>query len=250
VLANADTVAANSPSAPRQGLNSTSPTVVNGSSSATAQASVAPVPSSATAQALPPLSTVSEQGTTIQGTNAASGVSGNYGTVGMTTAGATQPVNIANASSPVSFFVQDSGTGQAINLNTQLLNSSNNVSGGDPRNLQIYYQGTDAVTLTIGSNNFTGLVYAPNAPVTIQGTGNFYGAVAGGSVNVTLVGQLNLATDLTVSSPTLPPTGWTAPMAGAASAFAANTKSSLEYQQNVPYGPQILGWQPVTWQEF
>jgi hypothetical protein len=251
VLANADTVGT-SPTAPRQTLNETQPVQLT-ASSPVAQTTEAPVPSSATAQSIPSLSEVNAAGIPLQGANVQTGASGNYGTTGLTTSGATAPVNIANGTtngigSPVSFFVQDSGTGQAVNLNTQLLNSANNVPGGDPRNLQIYYQGTDAVTLNIGSNNFTGIIYAPNAPVTIQGNGNFYGGIAAGSVNITLVGQLNLATDLTVSSTNAPP-GWAAPMAGASTALQANTNGSLLYQ-NGPYGPPILGWQPVTWQEF
>ena len=251
VLANADTV--NNPLPLRQPVNFNNPTVNNAS---TTQTTTAPVPSSTTAQNVSSLSNVVANNLTLNGTNSVTGDTGNYGFTGLSTDGLSKSVTINNANSPVSLFVSDSGSGQAINLNTQLFTSGNNatfnangVTRGDPRNLQIYYQGTDAVTLTIGSKNFTGLIYAPNAPVEIKGTGNFNGAVVGGSVKVSLIGQLNLATDLTVASATRPPSGWKAPMAGAPGAFSANNKTSLLYQ-NGPNGPPILGWQPVTWQEF
>ena len=105
-----------------------------------------------------------------------------------------------------------------------------------------------AVTVNIsGGNNFSGLIYAPNAPVLISGTGNFYGGVVGGSVRATLNGIMYTYTDLSVTSSKAPP-GWTSPMTGAGTALTANQNEGLSYQLG-PNGSVIQGWQPVTWQE-
>jgi hypothetical protein len=265
VLANADQLS--NSLAPRAGLNATTPDIVN--TPAATQTLSAPVPSSASTQPFGALSGLVQlpDGTfSVQGATVSTGAysTANLSTVGMNTG---SPAAIQDGSGSTTFYVQGAsfpspsgnsslpaGTPSAVYLDTQYLSTGNTASSasngatGSARNLQIYYSGTDAVTVNIsGGNNFSGLIYAPNAPVLISGTGNFYGGIVGGAVKVTLSGTMNLYTDLSVTSAKAPP-GWTSPMTGAGPALTANQSAGLTYQLG-PNGSVIQGWQPVTWQE-
>jgi len=263
VLANADQVNQGLPAPSRVGLNQTNPDIVN--TPAAAQTLSAPVPSSASTQPFGSLSGLVQQpdgSFSVQGATVSTGAysTANLSTVGMTT---SSPAVIQDSSAPVTFYVQGAsfpspsgnaslpaGTPSGVYLDTQYLSTQNTAGGatGLGRNLQIYYSGTDAVTVNIsGGNNFSGLIYAPNAPVLISGTGNFYGGVVGGSVRATLTGTMYMYTDLSVTSSKAPP-GWTSPMTGAGTALTANQNAGLSYQLG-PNGSVIQGWQPVTWQE-
>jgi hypothetical protein len=234
VLANADIV---NGSTSRSGLNNTNPAA----NISAQQNSVAPTPESTSSMlSLPSLSNLSGSSTPIK--------PGDWSTAGLDTTGvlSSSPVVIKNASAPVKIFVEDPGTGQAVYIDTSKLS----IQSSDARNLQIYYEGTKGVTLNVGSN-FNGLIYAPNAPVSIKGNGTFNGAMIGGSINATMTGIMNLYTDLAINSKTPPSAGpgsnWSP--TDIQSAFNANQTSGLQYQLG-PNGPVIQGWQPVTWQEF
>jgi hypothetical protein len=240
VLANADQQL--NPTTPRAGLNYSNPGMLN--TPAVSQTLSAPVPSSASTEPIAQLSALAQQGTRIPG--------GMYSTAGLSTTGmnASNPIVIQNGSSPVTFFVQDSGSAAAVNIDTSIFQAQNFGAAGAPtqaRNLQIYYQGTDAVNINISGGNFSGLIYAPNAPVSISGTGNFYGAMAGASVNATLSGNMFLYTDLAKTP--APPSPWPS-STQAQTALAKGTLATMQY----PVGPNgfssiIQGWQPITWQE-
>lgn len=55
---------------------------------------------------------------------------------------------------------------------------------GIPANLQIFYDGTDPLTIS-GQAELYGVIFAPNADVTFSGSGKLFGAVAAKSVTAT-----------------------------------------------------------------
>jgi hypothetical protein len=231
-----DTVKASADGGGRSGLNSSSPIQVNGSEQQIAQNQLAPVEVPSSPQALPQLSEIAQ--TLVPSTGGTS-----YEIAGLNTQSLSNPVVIQNQTNPATLFVDDSGlnSSQAIFLDTSKLQTS---TTADARNLQIYYQGTDSVTINIANGGtFNGLIYAPNAPVTIQSSGSnstFNGAVVGNSLNVTMSGTMNIYTDLGVSGLT-------------SASGKANAAAGIQYQTATINGQQTIlvqGWQPVTWQEF
>ncbi len=90
-------------------------------------------------------------------------------------------------------FVDGSNTADAVKIDTSMFKNNT----GDPRNLQIYYSGPGNIKINVdGSQDFNGLIYAPNANISIGGNGNFNGALVGNKVDITLNGNMNLITDL------------------------------------------------------
>ncbi|MBX3137715.1 hypothetical protein KF707_15940 [Candidatus Obscuribacterales bacterium] len=83
---------------------------------------------------------------------------------------------------------------------------------------------------------FNGLIYAPNAPVSITGTGTFTGAVIGQSVSISLSGDLKIVSDLNnVNQKT------------------DKGKENRQYGLNYNLGEDgsiVYGWKPVSWSEF
>ncbi len=65
------------------------------------------------------------------------------------------------------------------------------VADPNPEHFAVYLDGKDQVTLTGGGSTFYGVVYAPNAPVSITGSGEFLGAFVGGSMTVTGSGRVH-----------------------------------------------------------
>ena len=109
--------------------------------------------------------------------------------------------NNANVVITVNGTVKETGNGQitlANNTSTLVMYASGNVtlggngianSSGQPRNFQLYGTSstTSPPTATVkitGGSDFTGLVYAPNAAITIDGGGNVFGSVVGYSDNL------------------------------------------------------------------
>jgi hypothetical protein len=227
VLANADLVNG-SPS--RQGLNYAQPEQANTPIASQNQTAPASVPFSTTA--LAPLSEVSTAITPSTGGTA-------YESAGLDTTGVATPVVVKNVSNPATFYVDDSGTSTAVNINaSQFVSQSSNA-----RNLEIFYQGSDAVNINLGSGgSFTGLIYAPNAPITINGNGTFNGAAVGNSLNVNMSGTMNIYTDLSST------TGTSGNLNGAP---GVNLKyMAVPDPSGVGQDAVVQGWQPVTWQEY
>jgi hypothetical protein len=67
----------------------------------------------------------------------------------------------------------------------------------DPTNLQIYMTGGSAVLTA--SVDWYGLLYAPNTIVTVNGTGDIYGAIVGQEVEVAGTSDIHFDTSLAVS---------------------------------------------------
>ena len=97
---------------------------------------------------------------------------------------------------PTQIYVDGSNADTAIEIDSSRFKNMSS----DPRNLQLFYDGTSDVSINVNGVDFSGLVYAPNARVSINGTGNFNGAIVGDRVNVRLNGQLRLDTALSDDS--------------------------------------------------
>lgn len=129
----------------------------------------------------------------------------------------------------------------ALNIDSNMFTISEYSS--NPLALQIFYSGTQDIKINITDGNngigrFDGLIFAPNAKVTITGKGNFYGNVVADNLQVTApVGNLtlNLVTELDNYN--------------SSTAFSNSTNLNLKPPS---YQPQSVyeGYSPVTYQKF
>ncbi|MBZ0185194.1 MAG: hypothetical protein K8F91_03005, partial [Candidatus Obscuribacterales bacterium] len=78
------------------------------------------------------------------------------------------------------------------------IKSSNFVNHtGDAKNLQLFYDGTRNININLdGGIPFSGLIYAPNAKVSLTGTGDFIGAMVGSRVFINNTGGVRLLHDI------------------------------------------------------
>jgi hypothetical protein len=106
-------------------------------------------------------------------------------------------------------------------------------SPADAGNLQIFYPGNRAIDIVLDGQAFNGVIYAPNAPVNIKGTGNFTGAIVGDKVSLTNTGVVTIRNDLQDVNNAAP---------------YKLTYSSLSNPLN-PDEPQLQGYKSVSWQE-
>jgi len=76
---------------------------------------------------------------------------------------------IDNSAGPVTLYVTDEMTMSGSGVIQ--------VADPDPEKFAVYVTSTNQISLTGGGNTFTGVVYAPNAVLTITGAGHFYGSL-------------------------------------------------------------------------
>lgn len=157
---------------------------------------------------------------------------GSYETGSLSTAGFSEPVNLGAGSTNI-YIVDGSSQSAAVDIS-----SSNFVNSGSATNLQIWYSGTRPVNLELSSGkNFNGIIYAPNATVSVSGDGGFNGAI-----NANKVSMSN-----TTGTPSLPMRILTnlanvnGGQSSANPAFAVAKNGSRE--------PLLQGYRAVTWQE-
>ncbi len=138
-------------------------------------------------------------------------------------------VNLPSSpSSPTKIFV-DSNTATPLKIDTSSLNYGSSSSSAD---FQLYYDGTQDITITANAKPFNGLIYAPRAKVTVDGSKAFNGAILADTVDIKN-SEVNLLSDISTTG---------GPMA------ERNNNYGLSLKLN---GSQLgyLGYQPVTWQE-
>jgi hypothetical protein len=112
---------------------------------------------------------------------------GNYmvGSIATSGSGAITISSNVTSSQPVRFFVSDNTTSE-----TALSISGSGISNfsAAPSNLQIYYNGDRPMSIT-QSNSFSGVVYAPNADLSIgsrsSGKVDYYGSFVGDTTSIT-----------------------------------------------------------------
>lgn len=223
VLARADSPEGQyEPSAPRNGPNLTP---IN-KNSATNQYQVAPL---ATPSSSVELASLSEY--TDAGTSPTTGGETVFQTSTLSTDGIPngKSVTFDNASSSVKIYVDQGGS----QLNAVKIDSSKiTTTSKSPQNFQIWYEGNKPVIVNL-TNDFYGLVYAPNAAVTLTGNGNYEGALVGKDLNIAMQsGSVKIYTDLSSAN------------------SGSNVGNGLNYKLRAGEGSVIQGWQPVTWQEF
>lgn len=136
----------------------------------------------------------------------------------------------ASITSPVKLFVQDGATTATSALQ---INASQLQNTGSPQNLQIWYNGTRAINLNLNTN-FNGLIYAPNAPISISGIGGFSGALVGDVVRLTNKGSVLIDTSLQS-------------LTGDAQASNGLTYTNITSAASAQLP---LGYRSVTWQEI
>ncbi len=185
----------------------------------------APAPSSGTTTPLP---TVTDMGTIESGSYTTT--SANFSTTG----------NSATIDSSVKIYVQDGVSG--VNAATLNASSISNVSAeasngtGAAQNFQIWYSGNRPISINLGEGGtFKGLIYAPNAPITVQGHGTFKGALVGSTLKMNTDGLTNLLIDTSLQD-------------------SSNTQaksSGLTYATNSSGTElQAHGYKAITWQEL
>jgi hypothetical protein len=158
--------------------------------------------------------------------------SGSYSTSNLDTAS----LNVS-ISAPVKIYIQDGANAQsAAQIKTNRISNSTAVNQdgtGGAQNLQIWYNGTRPISIELDPTlPFRALLYAPNAPITMTGTGIFQGALVGNSVAIKSSGQIQIDTDLqNISNSSMSTSGL---------AYATNSNSQI----------MLHGYKAVTWKEF
>ena len=218
------------PFATRSGDNATP--IVLGSSSAS-QAPLSPIAAPSSATTLNDLSTYlgpgnspTADGSTIFQTQSLS--------TDNVPAGQTVPFN--NNSAPVQIFIdQGSSSANAVSIDTSKIATSSS----NPADFQIWYEGNKPVKIDLTSN-FKGLIYAPNAKVTItnsSGTPSFFGAAVGKNLAISLQsGKVGVATGIATN--------------GYGGGGSSADPLTFKYNVRPGEGTVIQGWQPITWQEY
>lgn len=205
VLADADLAAGGSG---RLGINLTDPL---DTSSQINQLASAPVSIDSSAPMLPDLSGGAQ-------------LSGNYSATNLSSTGSTTPSQVV---APVKVFVDDGASSvSAVDIKSSAISNS-----GAAENFQIWYNGSRPVKINLDTN-FQGLIYAPNAPVTLSGTGNFNGAIVGDQVALNGSGTVTIRTDLQAAT-----------SGGSGGTLAPN------YMVNAQGEPVLQGYKAVSWQE-
>lgn len=206
VRANADSVS--SPSN-RVGLNNTNPV---SSTELSSQAAPAPVMTDSSAIALPDVTSVGSLS------------SGSYYTSSLSTGG-----NSVTTTGAVRIFVQDGASSDAaVDLSTSTF-----INSGSPEQLQIWYSGTRAVNLNLDAD-FKGVIYAPNAPVTLTGSKDFSGALVADKLNLLNSGTVNVSNSLSSGG----------------SPGDASGAGSVSYWTNAQGETLVQGYKVVGWHEY
>lgn len=220
----ADVEILTNPTAPlRSGENTTPAVQIEAPNTPLSQNLSAPVPQPTNAQALASLDVAS--GKTIQG---------DFNSNGLNSTG-VDPITLQNdgANPPTKFFIDNTNSNSAVDIDSSVFI---NKGAADPRKLQIWYEGTKPVSINLAAGkDFSGLVYAPNAPVSVTGVGNFTGGIVGKVVDVDISGKLNVYSPLTDSTNS--------------TSGKENFNYGLGYQTDGK-SSAIKGWQPVVWQEI
>jgi hypothetical protein len=130
---------------------------------------------------------------------------------------------IDSSNGPVNIYVQGGGSAAGINIGGNGI-----MNGATPANLRIWYGGTGDTHIA-GNGSFTGVIYAPNSNVSINGNGQEFGAVVGNSVNFNGNGTFHYDRSLSTNQQLM----WNPPL-------------TVTTYQNVNY---LKYFQAVSWEE-
>jgi|JI10StandDraft_1071094.scaffolds.fasta_scaffold05614_2 hypothetical protein len=151
-------------------------------------------------------------------------LSGSYSTssLNLTDSAGTGTIN----SDPVKIFIKDGASSfDAVDIKSSAFNAT------DPQSLQIWYNGNRAINIDLDAN-FNGVIYAPNAPITLKGSKDFTGSLVGDTVTMNNSGTVKVRTDYSnTATPGVKENGL---------AFIANPQGE----------PTITGYKAITWLEL
>lgn len=133
----------------------------------------------------------------------------------------------------------------ALNIDSNMFTISEYST--NPLALQIFYGGTQEIRINLtnganGNGRFDGVIFAPNAKVTITGKGNFNGSVVADDLQISA--PINQATPLTLNLvPNLD--------AYSTSSFNTNALQAPSYQPASDSGAATIeGYSPITYQKL
>jgi hypothetical protein len=143
---------------------------------------IAPVPTDITASNLS-LSDLATNGQNLS--------SGSYKTANLDTSTLTHPVPVDTTSGdPVKIYIQDGNlAGNEIKINSSMLTQP---AGSEAGNFQIFYEGTRNISINLSNNDFSAVVYAPNAQINLTGSGTMKGALVGSTINLSHAGSFKI----------------------------------------------------------
>ena len=195
-----------------------------------------PVPVGADAQSLPSVQELAQSGGQITSS------SGNWKTSSLSTDGLSPGASVnvsdvlvpSDSSSPNRIFIDDSRVDGSASPNAVSIDTSIFRHETDPTSLQIWYNGTKPVDVSIPATKaFAATIFAPNASVTIRSGGTFLGSVVGKTVSVQDGVKMKLLTDFSDNA--------AGPAKDSGLNFSQGTAASA---------PPPTGYRIVTWQEI
>lgn len=176
------------------------------------------VPSSPSAMPLPDFSS----GTTL---------SGSYNTSSLITSNSSSPAKVTGN---VNLYLQDGASAEdALNIDASKIQNSN------PTDLKIWYNGNRPITINLDAD-FNGMIYAPNAPITITGTKSFDGALVGDRINL-----LNGSTD--TSSPSVITIRTSKEQSNS---VMPDEDANFQVSSSTSNSPILQGYRAVTWEDL
>ncbi len=136
-------------------------------------------------------------------TNVANSLSGPYTSSGSNFNDLSAPQVVQQgALEPAKIYIQDDGLSSdtAVQIDARVLKNNT----GAPQNMQLWYNGGGSITIDLTSD-FVGLIYAPNALVTLRGGGEhiFHGAIVSDRIDLQNSGTMQIETSLLGNSETI-----------------------------------------------
>lgn len=153
-----------------------------------------------------------------------------------TTSSLNDTTTSATINSQVKIFIQDSSAAtKAVDISSANIKNISTDSAGGTRNLQIWYDGTRDINITVVDGApFKGLVYAPNSTISLYGQGQFVGALVGKNINMQNTGDLSVKIDTDVQDP----------------ASLGSSGKGLSYTLDSHGYMYLQGYKAVAWKEF
>jgi hypothetical protein len=134
----------------------------------------------------------------------------------------------AGAAQPAKIYIQDAlpSSTTTVNIDTSVLRNNSL----EPQNMQLWYNGSGKINLNL-TQDFAGLIYAPNATVALKGDQGFHGAIVANSITLQNSGTMIIETSLSNAS-------------------TKNRGSGLLYAMDQAGAFAKRGYKAVSWQEI
>ncbi|MFA6555982.1 MAG: hypothetical protein WCT03_06120 [Candidatus Obscuribacterales bacterium] len=142
----------------------------------------------------------------------------------------------ATVNSPVKIFIQDNSPAtSAVDISSANIKNVSSEAAGGSKNLQIWYDGSRPINISmVDGSPFKGLIYAPNSHISLNGNGQFIGAMVGKKITMNPAGDLDVKIDTTVQDP----------------ASLGSSGKGLSYTLDSNNHMFLQGYKAVAWKEF